>query len=420
MLASGTASTAIKTVGLGRFMHPSLDMNSVSSQLVWQHLTSILRGARNAAPDIQAEHTGIAGYWGLKDISLDIERGSCVCLTGPSGSGKSVLLQVLARQLPPTAGRVEIHGTVSRLLSIGENLDNELSGIENIAKHSKLIDTPPGERQRHIRDIIAFAELEQFENIQVRRYSTGMAMRLSMAIALHGDPDILLIDDILGVGDIGFQHRIVERLLALRDAGCTTVLALGDDALIRQLATRVITLRGGTIVGDEPPAQVLIGQRGFGASNVWWKIARLHPENYAVALQDVVVTDVVGKDGAELDIRLEYDIKLAPQICRPAVSVVCDKGRVFHSLYPANLEIQTAQPLQLSVRVPIHLLAEGTYQLATSFPCLLQDGAHLSLNHPDAVTLEVRRDIVATSGTSSPPLTTPHLTWKVERFKGGK
>ena len=222
-------ATAIRITELGRYFGPQFGLRPVSAALVWQHLRGVL-GFPAKASQRQGIQRGvmIAGQV-LKDISLEIDKGSIVCLDGPSGSGKSVLLRILAGMIQPTEGRIEIYGTVSSLLGAGENLDEAMSALENI-ENERVTQGVEADAEQYARDVIAFAGLEKFERIPVSKYSTGMTMRLSLALALQGNPDILLLDDVLSVGDLAFQQQCVERMLELKAAGCTWCLLCATRA----------------------------------------------------------------------------------------------------------------------------------------------------------------------------------------------
>ena len=188
----------------------------------------------------------------LKDLSFEIAEGSVVCIAGASSSAKSALLRLLAGVVPPATGRIEMRGPVASILDIGDNLELGQTALENIESQRRLKGIAPADAEAHAAQVIAFAELHGFERVPVRKYSTGMQMRLSLALALQGNPAVVLMDDVLGVGDASFQKKCVDRLLQLKAAGCALVLAPGDEALAQQLATHVITLGDGGIIGDGP------------------------------------------------------------------------------------------------------------------------------------------------------------------------
>jgi lipopolysaccharide transport system ATP-binding protein len=264
--------SAIRISHLGRFFDPPLALKNAGPGQVARVLLRMLGVDIPLAPSDDIHRTATSGGQVLTDISLEIEPGTVVCLAGATGSGKSTLLKILACVIPPTEGRIELRGTVRSLLRIGDNLDGRLTAIENIDRQRPFTRMPDAEAAGFAAAVIDFAGLAGIEQVPVRTYSTGMTLRLSIAMALHGRPSILLVDDVLGVGDIAFQQQCIDRLHELSEQGCTMVLAFSDDDLVRQIASRVVTLAGGRVTGDAPPTEMILGQHGFGATDVAWHI----------------------------------------------------------------------------------------------------------------------------------------------------
>ena len=352
----------------------------------------------------------IAGHV-LRDVSLDIEHGSVVCLTGPSGAGKSVLLKILAGAIPPTSGTVEIYGQVTSLLTVGDNLDERHTAYENITAAAEAAGMAPDAVPAYVSDVIAFAGLQGFEHVPLRTFSTGMTLRLSAALALCGRPPIVLIDDLPGVGDIAFQEQFIDRLHALKEQGCTLVAAFSDEALVQGLATRVITLAGGQIVSDTPPAHWQGVRRANSVANAEWQVARTLPEDDVMALRSIVVA--ARRDGGEscLDVSLGLESKDAGLRCRPNLVVMRGRTVLFRTLYPEFLAIDAPRAFTCSVRIPTHLLPIGRYTITVSI-ATLQGNMVYSLKADDAVVLEVQgEDADAAAG----PLLLPVFPWEVEK-----
>ena len=371
---------------------------------------------RPAASD-EIQRTVTVGGQVLQDICLEIETGSVVCLAGATGSGKSTLLKILAGVKAPTEGRIELLGSVSSLLGIADNLDARLTALENIETQRRFRRIADGEALTFGRAVIAFAGLEGFERVPVRTYSTGMTMRLSIALALHGNPSVVLIDDVLGVGDIAFQQQCVDRLHALKATGCTLVLAFSDEDLVRQLADRVITLSAGRIAGDGPPTQMFVGQHGFGATDVAWEITPHLPEDDVVALRSIAATERQAREEVYLDLSLRCETKAASVRCRPRVFVMHGKVVVFTSLHPSDLEVPVAGGVRFTVAIPVHLLRQGVYTITVGVVSVIDRVVH-SLKAHDAVTLDVQRGFEAPDGATSVPLLGSSLPWEIEALDG--
>ena len=196
-------------------------------------------------------------FWALRDISFDIEGGSTVGIIGQNGCGKSTLLQIIAGTLTPTHGTVLHDGRISALLELGAGFDPEFTGVENVYMSASLTGFSRRETTRIFPTIERFAEIGQFIHQPVKTYSSGMYVRLAFAIASSVEPDILIIDEALAVGDAVFQHRCLRRITDLRDRGTTVLLVSHDAAAVRALCTRAILLKGGRLIEDGKPQDVL-------------------------------------------------------------------------------------------------------------------------------------------------------------------
>lgn len=188
----------------------------------------------------------------LEDVSFTVACGETVGIIGPNGSGKSTLLKVLARILPPDRGRVEIRGRVATLLELGAGFHGDLSGRENIYLNGAILGLTRAEIEERFDAIVDFAGIRPFLDTPVRNYSSGMYVRLGFSIAVHVDPDILLIDEVLAVGDAVFQARSLERLRAFQRAGRTIVLVSHDLNAVEDLCDRTIVLHNGRVEFDGP------------------------------------------------------------------------------------------------------------------------------------------------------------------------
>jgi lipopolysaccharide transport system ATP-binding protein len=410
---------AIRIEHLGKYFGTPVSVEGSRQEGALQLLLGILGFKRRPKARDGIQRTAIIAGWILRDVSLDIEEGSVVCLVGASGSGKSVLLRILAGVTPPTTGRIELHGSVSSLLGAGDNLDAALTAHENIENYRRLSRTPEAFVENHAEEVIAFAELQGFEDVPVRTYSTGMTMRLSIALALHGNPCILLIDDVLGVGDIAFQQKCVARLQALKQAGCTMVLALSDEGLVRQLASRLITLGSGRAIIDGLQPHSLARQVGHGTIDVDWEVASQLPESEVLALRSVSVAGRGTPDEPRLSLSLDFEVKAVPLQLRPLIDVTQGKTVLFRSVYPHDMEIDQARLVGFTVEVPSHMLSDGTKRI-TIGAVATQDGVIHSLKAHDAVVFTVRRHAEDTEPAASVPLIATRLPWEIEPVASGE
>src|SRR5213592_1417990 len=196
-------------------------------------------------------------FWALRDVDFEIESGTTVGIVGPNGCGKSTLLQIISGTLAPTHGQVFHEGRISALLELGAGFDPEFTGVENVYMNASLLGFSRRETDALFPNIERFAEIADFLYQPVKTYSSGMYVRLAFAIAASVEPEILIIDEALAVGDAVFQHRCLRRIKELHELGATVLFVSHDAAAVRALCSRAILLKAGRIVTDGKPADVL-------------------------------------------------------------------------------------------------------------------------------------------------------------------
>src|SRR5271166_3697336 len=182
-------------------------------------------------------------FWALKDVDLEVEPGEILGLIGSNGAGKSTLLKVLSRITRPTAGRVELYGRVRSLLEVGTGFHPELTGRENVFLNGAILGMRRSETARKFDEIVAFAEVEKFIDTPVKHYSSGMYVRLAFAVAAYLEPEILLVDEVLAVGDIRFWQKSTDKMRQLNAQGMTIVLVTHNMFLVQTMASRALWLR---------------------------------------------------------------------------------------------------------------------------------------------------------------------------------
>lgn len=196
-------------------------------------------------------------FWALRDVDFEIEAGTTVGIVGPNGCGKSTLLQIISGTLAPTHGDVWHEGRIAALLELGAGFDPEFTGVENVYMNASLLGLTRRETDSLFPAIERFAEIGPFLYQPVKTYSSGMYVRLAFAIAASVEPDILVIDEALAVGDAVFQHRCLRRINELHERGATVLFVSHDAAAVRALCSRAILLRAGGVIADGKPAEVL-------------------------------------------------------------------------------------------------------------------------------------------------------------------
>jgi len=196
-------------------------------------------------------------FWALRDISFNVQRGEALGIIGHNGAGKSTILKLLSRITTPSAGEIMINGRLSALIEVGSGFHPELTGRENIYLNGSILGMLRREITKKLESIVEFAELRQFIDTPVKRYSSGMYVRLGFSIAAHLDPDILLLDEVLAVGDAAFQRKCIQRITELNKNGTTIVFISHDLQAVQRLCGRVILLKKGHIEADGDAAKTI-------------------------------------------------------------------------------------------------------------------------------------------------------------------
>jgi lipopolysaccharide transport system ATP-binding protein len=330
--------------------------------------------------------------WVLRDVNLQIQSGELVGIIGHNGAGKSTLLKILSRITRPTKGRVEIFGRVGSLLEVGTGFHPDLTGRENVYLSGAILGMRRAEIARKFDEIVAFSELEKFIETQVKFYSSGMYVRLAFSVAAHLEPEILIMDEVLAVGDAAFQQKCLDKMHAIRQQGRTIFFVSHNMPAITRLCKRVVLLEAGRVVADGEPHTVV--NRYLSAS---WKTGALREWNQetdtagdaVVRLRRVRVCDEQGAATAVVDIRrqfrieITYDVLDAGHTLLPVVELYNEEGTEVFTTHDTGEEWRRrerpAGRYTSAVKIPGNLLAEGS---------LL---AHVSvMSHFPATILHVR------------------------------
>jgi ABC-type polysaccharide/polyol phosphate transport system ATPase subunit len=194
--------------------------------------------------------------WAVRDVTLDVKAGECVGIIGRNGSGKSTLLQMVAGITSPTQGRVRVRGRIAPLISVGVGFHPELSGRDNLHVNGAILGLTRAEVNRRFDEVVAFAEMESFIDTPVKFYSSGMIVRLGFSMAIHATPDVLIVDEVLAVGDISFQMKCFDRMKEIREQGTTILVVSHNMGAVRGLCDRAMLLHQGQthFEGDTPDA----------------------------------------------------------------------------------------------------------------------------------------------------------------------
>jgi len=200
---------------------------------------------------------GYEEFWALKDIDINVEEGETLGLIGANGSGKTTLLKCITKILYPTGGKIVTNGSIAALLELGAGFQPDLTGRENVYLNASILGFSKKEVDKRFDDIVAFAELEKFIDNHVRNYSSGMYIRLGFAVAINVDPDILIIDEVLAVGDEAFQRKCLERIAEIQASGKTILFVTHNVEVTKEICSRVVMLDQGKVVKDGSPREVV-------------------------------------------------------------------------------------------------------------------------------------------------------------------
>jgi len=205
-------------------------------------------------------------FWALRDVSFDVRPGETLGIVGPNGAGKSTLFKLLAGISSPTTGEIQVRGRLAAMIEVGSGFHPELTGRENVYLSGAILGMRRAEITAKLPQIVEFAGIGAFIDTPTKWYSSGMYVRLGFAVSAHIDPDILLVDEVLAVGDEAFQERCFERIHALREAGTTIVLISHDLNAVERLCQRALLLQSGVIVADAPPLEIVRKHRQWAAA----------------------------------------------------------------------------------------------------------------------------------------------------------
>jgi homopolymeric O-antigen transport system ATP-binding protein len=317
-------------------------------------------------------------FWALKDVSFDVRQGEVVGIIGANGTGKSTLLKILNRITEPTSGGADIYGRVGALLEVGTGFHPELTGRENVFLNGAILGMTRAEIKKKFDEIVAFAEIEKFLDTPVKRYSSGMYVRLAFSIAAHLEPEILLIDEVLAVGDASFQKKSLEKMEAVAaNDGRTVIFVSHSMPTIARLCPRTIWLQGGEIAADGPSDDViqkystvtLVDQ-----DRVSWPDGFSNASVHELKFKSIGLLDKNGLPTTHFDyseplsFELSYTIHESLSFCRIGFVVHALDGTPVFEIYDVDDDVKGGrrEPGSYLIRceVPGDLLKPGRYSLS--------------------------------------------------------
>lgn len=340
-------------------------------------LTNAVRSTINLKRLTLNEH-----IWALKDVSFDVQRGQVLGIIGRNGAGKSTLLKILSRVTEPSEGQAEIRGRVGSLLEVGTGFHPELTGRENIALNGAILGMKRTEIERKFDEIVAFSEVEQFIDTPVKRYSSGMYLRLAFAVAAHLEPEILVVDEVLAVGDAEFQRKCMGKMSDVAQQGRTVLFVSHNMSAILRLTDETIVLDKGRLAYRAPTPQAIdyymaagfsqAGERTWGVDEIPREAHPFQPRALRVRNPQGRVVDTF-RSTEPVTVELEYELAAPITGLRVGLYLITMRGEyVFTSfdtddpaLYEQHGVRQPGRYLSCCT-IPANLLNEGRYVLGVN------------------------------------------------------
>ncbi len=315
--------------------------------------------------------------WALKDVSFSIRRGEVVGIIGRNGAGKSTLLKILSQITEPTEGYADMYGRVGSLLEVGTGFHPELTGRENVYLNGAILGMSRAEIDLKFEQIVAFAEVQRFIDTPVKHYSSGMTVRLAFAVAAHLEPEILVIDEVLAVGDAAFQKKCLGKMEGVAKEGRTVLFVSHNMLAVQNLCTRVIWLHDGRVVRDGHPTEVVSEYLRMSSSmlteQVWSDMAQA-PGNHTVRIHKIAVrgSDADRPEQLSIDqpceIEVEYWIRKPRAVVHVTLHVYTEQGILAFTTGSAEQSHGEAELLPVGLHrsvchVPGHLLNTGVHRI---------------------------------------------------------
>ncbi|HXM96372.1 MAG TPA: ABC transporter ATP-binding protein [Candidatus Dormibacteraeota bacterium] len=401
----------IQTEGLGKRYRRGVHVDTGLRHALERFVRSPLRSLRGARPEV---------FWALRDVSLEVREGEVLGLIGRNGAGKTTLLKILSRITRPTEGWAEIRGRVRSLLEVGTGFHGELTGRENTYLSGSILGMSKREINRKFDEIVAFAEIDKFVDTPVKHYSSGMYVRLAFAVAAHLEPEILLVDEVLAVGDAAFQKKCLGKMGDVSRQGRTIVFVSHNMTAVKTLCSKAVLMRDGAVTASGMVADVvddyLLGTAPGASAKEWRDLATapgnenvrisyvriIPPEDKTTITIDTGVLIEIGFDNLREDINLDCTVYLISSdgvLIFESGHIISSDGDSRHGSY------------HLKGRIPAHLLNGGRYSLTVVFG---KDQRYVLFRMDEVVSFEVENTATGRGLNMgvAPGIIRPMLSWR--------
>jgi len=372
--------------------------------------------------------TAEKAFWALKDISFDIRQGEILGIVGRNGAGKSTLLKILSQITAPTEGRVNVFGRIGSLLEVGTGFHPELSGRENIYLNGAIIGMKKEEIRRQFDAIVEFSGVGQFLDTPVKRYSSGMYVRLAFAVAAHLEPEILLLDEVLAVGDSAFQKKCLGKIDEVAKGGRTVIFISHNMTAVNSLCQRVIWIDGGKIVADGPSAQVVSqylasSVKDLAATEEVWEEVAEAPGSDDVRLHRVRVRRQDGHPSEPISMQTPFQVEVeywnmsANAEMHVTMHLYTAEGLIAFTTGSRSSGPMPRGLVRCTGYFPGDLLNSGMHRFVVLF---IKNASSLSYSHESPVPINIV-DLRQRDGAyfgKEPGVVQPMLNWTTEFVRG--